>query len=203
MVNLSISLILAYLVGSIPTSYIFAKFLKKVDIRKEGSGNVGATNVFRVVGKWPAIIVLALDILKGVIAVLLLSDIFFNNKIGITTGLENYRLLLGLSAISGHIWSAFLKFKGGKGVATTAGVLAVLAPKVLVCVAFVWVIVFVIFRIVSIASILAAMSLPVFSVIFYVSIYFAIFSVILCLGAVYKHKANIARLVRGEEKKLF
>src|SRR3989338_4651840 len=99
MINLVISLILAYLIGYIATSFIFTKFLKKVDIRQHGSGNVGATNVFRVVGKTPAVMVLLIDILKGVIAVLFLSDVFFNNFIGMKLGLELYKILLGACAI--------------------------------------------------------------------------------------------------------
>ena len=148
MINLVISLILAYLIGSIPTSFIFTKFLKKVDIRQHGSGNVGATNVFRVVGKTPAVMVLLIDILKGVIAVIFLSDVFFNNFIGMKLGLELYKILLGACAISGHVWSIFLKFKGGKGVATTAGVLIVLSPKVLIAALIIWILVFTAFRIV-------------------------------------------------------
>lgn len=202
MMFLLLSLISAYLLGSIPTSYIFAKVLKKVDIRKHGSGNAGATNVFRVVGKVPGIIVLILDVLKGVIAVALLSEVFFNNTIGVTLGLELYKILLGLSVISGHVWTVFLKFKGGKGVATTAGVLMALAPKVIILCLLVWAIVFAIFRIVSVASIVASISMPIFAVIFYQSIFFVLFCVLLAIGSTYKHKANIKRLLRGEEKKL-
>ena len=203
MLGLIISLILAYLIGSVPTSYIFAKLLKKVDIRQHGSGNVGATNVFRVVGKGPAIFVLVLDILKGVFACVFIPYILLNNTIGVTLGLDGYQILLGIAVISGHVWSVFLKFKGGKGVATTAGVVMVLAPGILTMCLVIWAIVFAIFRIVSMASIIAALFLPIFSVIFYRSIYFVLFAVLLALAGIYKHKANIKRLLRGEEKKLF
>lgn len=203
MINLLVSLILAYLIGSIPTSFIFGKLLRGVDVRQEGSGNVGATNVFRVVGKVPAIIVLLLDIFKGAMCVAFLPDIFFNNMIGITLGLEFYKILLGASAIAGHVFSVFLKLKGGKGVATTAGVLLVLAPKIFILSMSVWIIVFVIFRIVSVASIVSSMLLPVFAIIFHRSIYLVLFCILLCVMGTYKHKANIRRLIRGEEKKLF
>jgi len=202
-INLVISFLLAYLIGSIPTSFIFAKILKKTDIREHGSGNVGATNVFRVVGKVPAILVLFLDIFKGFFAVYFLSDFFFNNAIGLGVGFEAFRILLGLFVIGGHVWSVFLKFKGGKGVATTAGVLLVLAPKILLASLLVWIAVFIALRIVSAASIAAAVFLPVFAVLFRQSIYLVLFCVLICIAGTYKHKANIKRLLRGEEKKLF
>ncbi|NQU95252.1 MAG: glycerol-3-phosphate 1-O-acyltransferase PlsY [Candidatus Omnitrophica bacterium] len=202
MISLIISLTLAYLIGSIPTSYIFAKALKKIDIREHGSGNVGATNVFRTVGKIPGIIVLLIDVAKGVVAVSLLSEVFLSNWTGVILGLEFYKILLGMCAIAGHVFSVFLRFKGGKGIATTGGVLIALAPGTLLACLAIWIIVFAVFRIVSIASIIASLSLPIFAVIFYRSFYFVIFCVILCLASVYKHKANIKRLLRGEEKRL-
>lgn len=203
MINLLISLILAYLIGSIPTSFIFGKLLKKIDIRKHGSGNVGATNIFRAVGKIPALIVLLLDIFKGSFAVFFLPEVFFNNTIGVTVGFEIYQVLLGLFVIAGHVWSVFLKFKGGKGVATTAGVLLVLAPKILVGSLFIWIFVFLAFRIVSVASIAASIFLPIFAIILRRPIYLVLFLVLLCIVGTYKHKPNIKRLIRGEEKKLF
>ena len=203
MLGLFMSFILAYLIGSIPTSYIFARLLKGLDITKHGSGNVGATNVFRVVGKVPAIFVLLIDILKGAIAVLVLSGMFFNNTIGVNLGLELYRILLGTFVISGHVWSIFLKFKGGKGVATTAGVLLALSPKVLIATVILWCLAFIVFRIVSVASIVSSVFLPIFAVFFKCSLSLVLFCVILCIMGTYKHKSNIKRLIRGEEKKLF
>ena len=203
MINLLVSLILAYLIGSIPTSFIFTKILRGKDIREHGSGNVGATNVFRVVGKLPALLVLLVDIFKGSFAVFFLPEVFFNNTIGVTMGLEAYRILLGLAVISGHVWSVFLKWRGGKGVATTAGVLLVLAPGVLIGSLLVWFVVFLLFGIVSVASIVSGIFLPVFAIVFHRSIYLVLFCVLLCIMDAYKHKANIRRLVRGEEKKLF
>ena len=203
MVNLLISLILAYLIGSIPTSYMVAKVFKKKDIRREGSGNVGATNVFRVVGKLPAVFVLLFDVFKGVACVAFLPEIFFNNTIGITMGLGPYKMLLGACVIAGHVWSAFLKLRGGKGVATTAGVLLLLAPKVLIGSLVIWGIVFSVSRVVSVASITAAIFLPVFAIIFNQPIHLVLFAALLCIMATYKHKANIRRLLRGQERKLF
>ena len=203
MINLFLGLGLAYLVGSIPTSFIFTKIFTKLDIRKHGSGNVGATNVFRVAGIVPAIMVLVLDILKGVIAVTVIPNFLFNNDIGVMMGLDLFKILLGMGVISGHVWSVFLKFKGGKGVATTAGVLLIIAPKILAGSALIWVVIFAIFRIVSIASIAASIFIPVFSIIFYQSFSLVVFSIFLGIFGTYKHKANIKRLFRGEEKKLF
>ncbi|MBL7156688.1 MAG: glycerol-3-phosphate 1-O-acyltransferase PlsY [Candidatus Omnitrophica bacterium] len=202
MLNLIMSLLLAYIIGSIPIGFIFGKVLKKIDIREHGSGNVGATNIFRVVGKVPGIIVLIIDMLKGAVCVAFLPEIFFNNTIGIIFGPELYKILIGIAVISGHVWTIFLKFKGGKGVATTAGVLVILTPKALAGSAIVWGAVFAAFKIVSIASIAASILLPVFSVIFYRSIYLVLFTVLLSIVGTYKHKSNIKRLLRGEEKRL-
>ena len=202
MLALIISLIAAYALGSLPTSYIAAKLLGKIDIREHGSGNAGATNVFRVIGKTPGIIVLFIDILKGYVAVVLLPEFFLNNFIGVHAGIELYEILLGTCAIAGHVWNPFLKFKGGKGVATTAGVLLGLSPGVIAGGFILWAAVFGVTRIVSIASIAAAVSLPVFAVLFNKSIYLVLFCVVLCIIGTYKHKSNIRRLARGEEKKL-
>ena len=202
MLNLIISIVAAYLIGSIPTSFIFGKLLKGIDIRQHGSGNVGATNVFRVIGKIPALSVLFIDILKGAVAVMLLPQIFLNNFIGVNLGLETYKIILGICAISGHVWSVFLNFKGGKGVATTAGVMIALSLKIVTGSAVIWVVVFSVFRIVSVASIVASVFLPIFSIIFQESLILTIFTVILCVVGTYKHKENIKRLLRGEEKRI-
>src|SRR5262245_32464994 len=123
MINLLYGIVISYLVGSIPTAFIFGKLYKNIDIRQHGSGNVGATNVFRVLGKKPGIIVLVLDIIKGVIPVVLVADIF---------GLVQpwHRILLAFCAVAGHNWTIFLGFKGGKGVATSLGVLIGLTIKI-------------------------------------------------------------------------
>lgn len=203
MIVFLVSLFFAYLIGSIPTSFIFGKLLKKVDITKHGSGSAGATNVFRVVGKVPAVIVLLLDIFKGAFSVAFLPQIFFNNYIGITMGLGIYKILLGAAVIAGHVWSVFLKGKGGKGVATTAGVLMVLAPKVFMTGLGVWLVTFSLFRVVSVASVAASVFLPISAILFRLPMHSVVFFVFLCIVSTYKHKANIRRLLRGEEKRLF
>jgi len=112
-------IIISYLIGSIPTAYIFGRLLKGIDIRKFGSGNVGATNVLRVLGRAPAIIVLLLDIFKGFLAVVFVADFIALGCQSIPP--ETLRIILGFSCIAGHNWTVFLGLKGGKGVASTLG----------------------------------------------------------------------------------
>jgi glycerol-3-phosphate acyltransferase PlsY len=201
MILVVLSALVAYLLGSFPTGYVFGRVLKNIDIREYGSGNVGATNVFRAVGKVPGIIVLVIDFLKGFIAVTVIP-------LGIKGLYPDIPLppyiymLLGASAIAGHIWTVFLKFKGGKGVATTAGVMAGLSPFLLAGCLVVWVIVFAVWKYVSLASIIAATALPVLAVLAGKDLTFIIFCAILCIVGVYSHRSNIKRLISGEEKKI-
>nr|MBU1328904.1 glycerol-3-phosphate 1-O-acyltransferase PlsY [Candidatus Omnitrophota bacterium] len=190
----------AYVIGSIPTAYIFGKVLKGIDIREYGSGNAGATNVFRVIGKTPGMIVLIIDIIKGYIAATYLASGFM--YLAPVTRPELYRILFGLCAIAGHNWTLFLKFKGGKGVATSAGVVIGLIPKIFWLGFLVWLITFFITGFVSLGSIIAIISIPIFTLAFGESVEIVIFMCLLCLIIVYKHKPNIRRLARGEEKKI-
>ncbi|MFQ5952618.1 MAG: glycerol-3-phosphate 1-O-acyltransferase PlsY [Candidatus Omnitrophota bacterium] len=201
MIYVILAAIAAYFLGAIPTGYIFGRVLKNIDIREHGSGNVGATNVFRTVGKVPGIIVLAIDVLKGFLAVTVLPLCVKTIFPDVLLPAYTY-ILLGVSVIAGHIWTVFLKFKGGKGVATTAGVMAGLAPLILAGSFLVWVVVFAIWRYVSLASICAATALPIFAVISGRDLSFVIFCAVLCLVGVYSHRSNILRLIRGKEKKL-
>lgn len=189
----------AYLVGSIPTGFLMTKIFKGVDIRSAGSKNVGATNVYRVAGKLPGLLTLVIDILKGVLVVTIIAQAYY----AFLQELDYvfFRTLLGLMAICGHIWSIFLKFKGGKGVATTIGVTGILAPIPLGLALLVWLIVFIPTNYVSLGSLLFGLSLPIFSVIFNEPFYVVIFCVIICLLNTYKHKDNIARLLKGVENK--
>ena len=196
------SAILAYLAGAFPTSYIMAKAVKGVDIRQHGSQNVGATNVFRVVGKLPALITLIIDILKGVLVVTLLYT-FSYSFLSETIDADFYRAFLGFTAICGHIWPVFLKFKGGKGVATTLGVIAVLSPVVFLVSGAIWIIVFSFSNYVSMASIIMAVSFPIISAILALPFYTTLFCIAVCLVTCYKHKSNIERLLTGRENKTF
>ncbi len=197
---LILGIIVAYLVGSMPTAYIFTRLLRGVDIRQYGSGNVGATNAFRVIGKVPAIIVLAIDVFKGYLAATFIANSFL--YITPATRPELYQVLCGLAAIAGHNWSVFLKFKGGKGVATSAGVVIGLIPKIFWLGFLTWTIVFFLTGYVSIASILASVMIPIFTLILGEPTEIIVFMSLLCVIIVYKHKSNLKRLRKGEEKKI-
>ena len=200
MILLLMALICSYLVGSIPASYLIAKSMMNIDIRKHGSGNVGATNVLRTAGRLPAILALVSDILKGVIAVTLLTSFFF--QFSIITDRELFQLLMGFVVICGHIWPIFLRFKGGKGVATTTGVLIVLCPKIVGIVAIVFLAVIALTRYVSLGSVLASISLPMIAAYDGRSIKLVLFCITLCLLSCYKHKSNIVRIINKEEHKI-
>ena len=200
-------LILSYLIGALPTGYILTRALKGVDIRKYGSGNVGATNVYRVVGPAAGIIVLILDILKGAVPVVVLGDLLLAWSGGMDADIM--RLGLGVAAVCGHNWPVFLRFKGGKGVATSAGVLLGLSLRLPqlglllgLCIG-VWLLGLLVTGFVSLASILAALALPIFALIFGQPFKLLIVTVLLCLFVVYRHKSNISRLLKGEEKRIF
>ena len=201
MVFLVISLIATYLLGAIPTAYIFGRILKNIDIRQHGSGNVGATNAFRVLGKGPGTIVLLIDIVKGII-----PTTIFANLSGFNTPLM--LVVYALVAVAAHNWTVFLSFKGGKGIATTLGVLigfAIQLPglrSVLLIVLGVWVVIFLLSGYVSLASILAAIVLPICMVIVDAPIEFKIMSIVLCIFIVFRHRSNIKRLFQGKESRV-
>ncbi len=182
----------SYLFGGIPFGYILARIFKKIDIRECGSGNIGATNVIRVCGKGIGIPAFILDIAKG----------FFPAYIGATYVDINIGISAGLGAIVGHIFTPYLKGKGGKGVATGLGVFIALAP-IPVSIAFgVFLIVLFASRYVSLASMSAAVVLPVaIGIIKRDSLSLVIFGVAGCLLIIFTHRTNIKRLIKGEEHK--
>ncbi len=200
------ALLVSYLLGSIPTAYLFGKGLKGIDIRKIGSGNVGATNAMRALGRGPGITVLLLDILKGFIAVLFLGNYFVNKPV-LLHG-QNLRILMGLCCICGHNWTIFLQFKGGKGIATSFGVLLALSMKiaglgvVMGLLILTWLVIFIISRIVSLASIASAIALPIFCFFFKQPIPLFWLSLLLSVFVIIRHKANLARIFKGEEPRL-
>lgn len=197
--SFSVSVVLAYLIGSFPTSFLLAKAMKGVDIRQVGSKNAGATNVLRTVGKLPALITLIVDILKGVLAVTLVANFFY--ALGIDLIFEFYQGLIGLTVVCGHIWSVFLKFKGGKGVATTLGVALGITPLALVPTIVIWGIVFWLSAYVSLASIAALIFFPLIACFLGYNFYTILSSVAICSLSIYKHRDNVKRLLRGEESK--
>lgn len=201
------ALLFSYLLGSIPTAYLFGKTLKGIDIRKIGSGNVGATNALRALGKGPGITVLVLDILKGFIAVIFLANYFIGRPGLLQT--QNFRILMGLCCICGHNWSIFLQFKGGKGIATTFGVLLGLSLKipglniVIGLIILTWFIVFFSSRMVSLASICAAIALPISAFLFKQPFGLILVSLILCVFVIIRHKTNLQRILQGKEPRLY
>lgn len=193
-----LSIIISYLLGSVPFGYIITKFAKGVDIRKYGSGNIGATNVARVSGKWAGIVTLFLDILKGFIAVTVIPLLVVN-----TGNFDLIRIYCGVAVVLGHNWTVFLRFRGGKGVATSAGALIGLAPFVFLSSLCVWLVVFILSRYVSLASIIAAISLPLFLYLFGKSINLQVLGYIVAVVGIYRHKENIKRLLKDKENKLY
>lgn len=200
------AIIISYSLGSIPTAYIFGRLLKGIDIRKHGSGNVGATNAWRVLGKTTGITVLVLDILKGYIPVVFLGS-FLASRISLADK-AILPISLGLSCICGHNWTLFLGFKGGKGIATTLGVLAGFSMQIpglrliLILLILTWFFIFLITRIISAASVLTSIALPVFTVMFRQSIAVVSFSILLCVFSVIRHLPNLKRILQGKEPRL-
>lgn len=190
-------LIASYLIGSITTGDVVAR-IKKVNLRGHGSGNVGATNAFRTMGSTSGIIVLVGDALKGVIAVLL------GNLVGKIPGIGiDLNIFAGICAIAGHNWPIFAGFKGGKGIAVTLGVVIAMTPNILIVLVPAWIIVFVSFGYVSLASLVAVFIYPFTVYWFYPNdIFKLLFTIFIAIMAIYRHKANIARLIKGEEHKI-
>lgn len=193
----------AYLLGSIPNAYLIGKFVKGIDIRQHGSGNVGATNVFRTVGKTWGSIAFGLDVLKGFLASAVLAN-FFSESLSFQFGI--FQLLLGITTILGHVFPVWLKFKGGKGVATSCGMFLGIFPTAVLASLAVWIVTAYLSRYVSLASLAATSSFLLWVVVFYrTSDLFpvALASSILLLGFIfYTHRTNIKRLREGTENKI-
>lgn len=188
-----------YLIGSIPTGYLVARS-RGVDIRKVGSGNIGATNVLRSLGKPAGILVLALDALKGALACWLLPlAAEACAGAGAEPHVETLRIVAGIAAILGHNYTCWLRFKGGKGIATSAGVLVVWMPAALGLALVVWVLAFFVSGYVSLASILAAFALPFIVWLTGGSATLIVVAAVLGGLAIYRHRSNIRRLRDGTE----
>jgi len=191
--SLGLTILLAYVIGSIPNGLIVGKMMCGVDIRQFGSKNIGATNAYRVLGPWPAFWVFITDALKGVAGVVI-GQLLDGSSIALLAG--------GIAAMAGHNWSLFLKFKGGRGVATGLGVIAVLVPKVTAIVFIIWALIVYTTRYVSLGSIVAAVLVPVCMWFFSESIEILLFGIVAALFVVLRHKPNIERLLKGEELKI-
>lgn len=200
MINIISGLICAYLLGSIPNGYLLVKLLKGIDIRKYGSGNIGATNVMRIIGRGPGITVLLLDAAKGFLAVTILAAIFYRQEL--TININILKILMGAFVIFGHNWTIFLGFKGGKGVATSTGVLLGFSPIVMGAAALIWVVSVLVTRYVSVSSILAAIAVPILMLVLNEPREFFVLTALMCPLIIYRHKSNIVRLIQGKEPKI-
>jgi len=194
-------ILFAYLIGSIPTSVWIGKYFYGVDVRDYGSGNAGATNAMRTLGAKAGILVFIIDMLKGYLSVRLLYLTHF--YIPETGSFVNFQLYLGLAAMLGHVFPVFAGFRGGKGVATLSGVVFALQPYATLYVLLIWIISLLIFRYVSLSSMIAGFSFPVILIFFYRTQYpsLVIFAFILAVLMLFTHQKNIERLIRGQEKK--
>jgi glycerol-3-phosphate acyltransferase PlsY len=193
---------IAYLLGSIPTALIISKKFFGIDIRDYGSGNMGATNTFRVLGSRYGTMVMLLDMLKGITAVTLYNFLpyYYHNELERT----NFMIGLGLAAVIGHIFPIFAGFRGGKGVATLFGMLLALQPVVAGSCVIVFLLVLYLTRYVSLSSILAALSLPI-SVLWIWNeheVMYRVFALLVAAMVVFTHQKNIGRILRGVESRI-
>lgn len=185
---------IAYFIGSIPTGIIVAKILGAPDPRTIGSGNIGATNVGRAGGKAAGIITLVGDVLKGFLIILLAFYMFGNSPKEVS--------IAGLAVFLGHLFPVFLKFKGGKGVATALGFFLAIGPLQAVLALVLFIIIAAIFRYVSVGSIIAAASMPVIFSFFTSSQPYVPLAAIIAVFIILKHSDNIKRLIQGNENKI-
>ena len=194
-------IIVAYLIGSIPSALIISKKFFGVDIRDYGSGNMGATNTFRVLGSKYGTIVMVMDILKGALAVGLFN--FLPNYFGSEHELQrtNFMIGLGLSAVVGHIFPIYANFKGGKGVATLFGMILAIQPLVAVSCVGVFLLVLYLTRYVSLSSILASVFLPICVLWIWNEneVLYRVFALIVAVLVIFTHQKNIGRILRGVE----
>ncbi|MGG1650821.1 glycerol-3-phosphate 1-O-acyltransferase PlsY [Paenibacillus sp. NRS-1780] len=188
-----VAIVLSYLLGSVSFSLLYGK-LKGIDIRQHGSGNAGATNTLRVLGKGPAILVLLLDVLKGIVAVL----------IGHWLGGNSLWLpgLCGIAAIAGHNWPVYFHFRGGKGIATAIGVLVSIAIIPALYAGIIAILAIVITRYVSLGSLIFVILTPWILLVLGYEWPFFWTALVICVFSVWRHRTNIAKLVQGKENKL-
>jgi len=187
-------LLLGYLLGSFPSGYLAGRIIKGIDIRSIGSGSTGATNVLRHIGKRAAIAVFLIDVSKGIISILLAKYLLLN---------DSWQVTVGLSALLGHIWPVWLKWRGGKAVATGLGVFLGISWQVGLASLGVFLLVISLFRIVSLASVIASLSLPLIMYLSFnnsdFSIPYLLISLLAMVLVIWRHRENINRLIKGKE----
>ncbi|MFZ0392150.1 MAG: glycerol-3-phosphate 1-O-acyltransferase PlsY [Calditrichia bacterium] len=200
-----IMILLSYLAGSIPTAIITGRMLRGIDVREHGSGNAGATNVFRVLGWKAGLFVLLFDMGKGLLATLLIYRIAVG---ALPVDVDVLKITAGLAAVFGHIWTVFAGFKGGKGVGTGAGMIIGIVPYAVLFGLVVFILAFGLSRYVSLGSILASLSIPLYLLGKYfifdqpVSTTLLIFSLFIPLLILFTHRSNVGRLLNGTENKI-
>ena len=192
--KIALIIISCYLLGSIPFGYIVGKLFKKIDIREFGSGNIGATNALRILGPALASFVAIGDIGKGIFSIYLVQYFNIDNLLILT--------IAGLAVICGHDWSLFLGFKGGKGIATTFGVVFALNPTISILALIIWGVVVITTRYVSLASIFAVISIFIFTILFKQPYEYIVFSAIIMILGIFNHRENIKRLKSKKERKI-
>ncbi len=190
-------LFLGYLFGSFPSGYLAGRIAKGIDIRSLGSGSTGATNVLRHIGKRAAIAVFLLDVFKGVLSILIAKHLLLN---------DSWLVAIGLSTLIGHIWPVWLKWRGGKAVATGLGIFLGLSWQVGLATLGIFTLMIAIFRIVSLASISAALALPLLMFLSFensfISLPFLLISLLAMALVIWRHRDNIVRLIKGTEPKI-
>jgi glycerol-3-phosphate acyltransferase PlsY len=198
------TIIAAYLLGSIPSSVWYGIGYFGIDVRKHGSGNAGATNTFRILGKRAGTVVMLIDVLKGWTATCLASMLFYMNEIG-ETELLMYKILFGIIAIVGHIFPVFVKFKGGKGIATLLGMVLAIHPELASVCITIFILTLLASQYVSLSSILATLAFPVLS---WIGVFghpeplLIVFGFTMFVLVVFTHKKNIVRLMNGNENRV-
>lgn len=214
MLLLAIIVILSYLIGSIPNSIIISKMVRGIDIREHGSGNAGGTNVMRVLGWKYGVLVIFLDALKGAIAVVIIARLFYGplpfENVSPFDDFTLVQIIAGISAVIGHVWTVFARFKGGKGIATALGMLLMLITIDMLIAVGIFTVVVLISRYVSLGSIIAAISVPstlfIRENLFHVDIpgYSTLFPFIIGVTAlvIYTHRKNLVRILNGNENKI-
>ncbi|RJQ32414.1 MAG: glycerol-3-phosphate 1-O-acyltransferase [Peptococcaceae bacterium] len=185
-------IVAGYIVGSIPVGYLLARYVKGIDIRQYGSGNIGATNVWRIAGPALGILAFAGDFGKGVLPVLLAKKIGGADLVTITA----------VATLAGHSWPVFLGFKGGKIIATSFGVFFAIALPVAILCAGIWIVIVASFRYISLGSVLAIISLPLLMLFWGLEMPYILLGLFVAIVGLYKHLPNIKRLIMGTEPKI-
>ena len=195
-----INILLSYLIGSISGSMVLGK-LKGIDIRKMGSGNAGGTNAFRTVGAFFALGVIFIDILKGVVAVLYVSQLNFISMYSLNISNEIIHIVCAIAAVLGHVYPIYYNFKGGKGAGTLIGIIGVLFPQCIVYALLGWLITLMFSGFVGLATMIAGLVLVITAFLFKIHYIYFYFSILMALFIIFTHRSNIKRMIDGTENR--